>query len=324
MKAVNKSIIIFLAALSLSPPIIGQNFFIRVFDESSLQSIPDVRVILESQDSKVTVFTGARGDASSFIPAGVYTLIIEMRGYEIIRDNNIHISASEVLNTEYFLKRKIVISGLKETVKSQVQEEVISKQKPSVHSRLILKIINRERKGFIDVGYQGPNMLNLNTSIGIRLFKSAYSVIGYARGSQYYKSEYFSNPFVDNRASFNNVYAGIGYDFSTPLKSEDFGLYLNPLILFGGEFVKNNDLIIDNSIHFIANALIKPQIQLGIFYKRYEFYVGSNYSIWLSSVITEKRYSLHDSNTKKPIKWSGDLFHDRKGLNGMFGIRFRF
>ena len=117
MKA--SSIFIFIILLNLS--LKGQNFFIRVYDNNSLQGIADVRVILTSGENKIVLFTGVRGFASSYIPLGMYKMVLEKRGYETMVENGVIIQGHEAFNSEYRLKQTGIVQNQTGTLRHENQ-----------------------------------------------------------------------------------------------------------------------------------------------------------------------------------------------------------
>lgn len=93
----------------------GQNFFIGIYDEGTKQPIADVRITLESREYRTHLYTGGRGNASAQIPFGIYTLIIEKRGYEKQIESNIYIQELEIVNVEFYLIRDGTLSPQKQT-----------------------------------------------------------------------------------------------------------------------------------------------------------------------------------------------------------------
>ena len=115
----------------------------------------------------------------------------------------------------------------------------------------------------------------------------------------------------------------MGYDFIKPLNQE-LGLFLFPSLTLGGELVQNNNLIGVEGIDYMINAFLKPEIRIGFYYNKLNFFMGINYSEWILKTINEKRIIIENGLTGEALGWSDDLFKDRKGEGIVAGIMINF
>ena len=341
MGNINKLILCSLFAITAaSLSVVGQNFFIRVFDESNLQAVPDVRVTLESPDSRITMFTGARGDASSFVPTGTYTLILEKRGYDTKKvDRGITIRANETANIEYHISSIAPPVRRDDAAKPATREAERPETTKTIdrtetrtepHERVArtekekkeLSFERDNRRFYLDVGYQIGNIQTINVG-GAFVYQNICLNVTYARGNQEYRSEFFIMPRRYN-ISFNNLLLGLGYDYAIPFRINDLGFFVNPFLFFGYEFTGNDRLINDNDIKSLVNYMIKPQFITGVSYQRFDFYVSANYTHWLSPGMTDQRLGMKNYFTGKDIVWHEDLFSEREGAGFSIGLKINF
>ncbi len=302
-------------------PLIGQNFFLHVIEKETFYPVQEARVTLESDDTSVVLFTNPRGNVSTNLSPGIYNLIVEKIGYVTAEERILIDDTSIILDID--MKRDVA----RETRdRSPLRSQPADQQQPGVDSengfvadtpKPIFK--KTSRTTFFDIGYQYGNIKALNLGGGV-IYNNIMVSINYARSQQGYQSSLFRSSRTYD-VVFNQAAIGVGYDYAINAKTDMLTFFVSPTILGGVEFVNNDRLLTDNSIVYIMNYFVKPQVLVGVNYQRFDFFAGTNYSAWLTSGMTDQRYGMISGDTGNEIKWSDDLFIDRRGFTVVFGVR---
>lgn len=328
MKRQLVSIILIAVLITLSSSVYCQNFFIRVIDSDRLQPIADARITIESDYSSITLFTAARGEASTNLSFGRHTLKIQSRRHEPF-ERLIVVSPEEAVNIEIALDPLSLpherdISRPEPDVVEEIEDK--SALSTTEHDDITALQVKKEdsyirtnQSVFLNVELQAGKLQLLNFGIGA-LYDQFSLFLAYSRGSQAYGSNYFRSTRVTD-ILFNQASINAGYLIPLDFQLNSLSFEVMTSISVGGEFVNNNRLLTDNSINALMNYFIVPKVSLLINYQRFDFIFGLNYCLWLSSGMTDQRYGLKSRTTNRELIWSEDLFSGRKGVSASAGLR---
>jgi hypothetical protein len=178
-----------------------------------------------------------------------------------------------------------------------------------------------KRTLFLDHGLQAGPITALHTSLGYRFWERHMLLLTYQVGRQEYDSDYMIPMCRECVFFFHSLWLGYGFEFVRPL-AHGSGLFLNPLVHGGSEFVPNRGLLPWSNSAFIMNPALRPEIVVGYYRRKIDIFVGLNYTYWFPIAATIKGNALVDEQTGQPLEWDRELFPGRKGFNGFVGIRY--
>jgi hypothetical protein len=179
----------------------------------------------------------------------------------------------------------------------------------------------QNRTIFLDHGLQMGTIHSLYSSVGLKFFRQHMIMAGYQVGRQEYDSEYIIPLCRECIFFFHGLWAGYGFEIVRQL-SHDTGLFVNPQVWGGAEFVANRGLLPLSNSAFLMNPALKPGLLLGYYHRKLDIYLGLNYIHWLPEAKTTRGNALVDEQTGQPLKWEMELFPGRKGLNVFAGVRY--
>ncbi len=174
---------------------------------------------------------------------------------------------------------------------------------------------------FLDHGLQAGPIIGLHTSLGYKFWKRSMLLLTYQVGRQEYDSDYMIPMCRECVFFFHSLWLGYGFEWVRPL-DHGSGLFFNPLIHGGSEFVANRGLLPWSNSAFIMNPALRPEIVVGYYRRKFDIYVGLNYTYWFSLAMTSRGNALVDEQTGEPLAWDRQLFPGRRGLNGFAGVRY--
>lgn len=309
--------------MALCLPLSGQNFFLNVIEEESLQPVYEARVTVYSDDVRIARTTDARGNVFLSLDPGSYTVTVEKIGFLTQREDIVIIRESSII-----LELRLVRG-----VSDEDRGRRILHQRPVYDSRYgdlpeeetavaadqKIPFTKTNRTLFIDAGYQYGNISAINLGAGI-VYNNIVLSLGYARSNQSYESYLFRN-LNDYDLLFNQVSAGIGYEYKVNTGLGNLDLFITPMVVGGAEFVDTRRLLSDNSINYLMNFFVQPRLMVGINFQRFDVFAGTNYSAWLTQGMTDQRYGMVNGETGDDVRWSDDLFNGRKGIAVVAGLR---
>ncbi len=319
--------IMFFASLTFSlTAAFGQNLYIEVLDANTYRVIPDVKVELESETSKMTFFTSANGSVGENVPSGVYVVTLSHLMYHTFVQPEVIVRAHEM--TTLSLKMERTEDAPEQPTHTPERRDRTEVAEPADRRQREAETTTRTpatpiyRKGFIEVGYQFGEINAIHGSLALSLHKGFFLKLEYANSQQSYANMFFDSDQMYD-IGFNNLLAGVGIHFESPTASGN-SYFIRPGVLAGIEAFNNDNHIIHDDINFVLSYLVKPEIKAGLAFNNFGLFVGLNYTHWISGAMTQDGTGLYNLQTEKQIIWNDDLFLDRAGIGAVIGLNIFF
>ncbi len=300
-----------MCALAFNKQALSQNVFIEVEDGNSYRPIGDVRITFESETNTFTFMSDPRGTLHENVPRGLYAITFFREGYETKTIEGFQVSAQvQTLSVALYPGEAAEdrVTGVTATTGPDLPADLFNKN---------------DRRFFLDAGFQAGNVPMFNFGAAY-VFDQPYIMLSFSFLNESYQSDFFVSPAETYQISFYDIALGAGYELElSGISLGNSSLFISPLFQAGIELSNTQDLFAE-SIDYLINYFIKPQVLIGINYGRADFYISGNYMHWLTSGMTSERYGLENAATGDTIEWEPDLFKGRKGYNTQLGIRLSF
>ncbi len=303
---------IFLFLVCIIAPLgaaVGQNLYIEVIDGVNYRRLPEVKIELESERSKITLYTLADGSIGENIPSDQYDLTLSRQGYQTQFMSGVLIQPHELTTLSFRLQPEDAASTL-----SSPHQETITDMLPEPSAI--------PTTAFLGIGYQFLNINAFNLTFAYFLHSNFFAQIEYSRGQESYSSIFFADS-RNKSISFNNLTIGAGANFLL-LNSANNAFFIRPSIAVGMEAFQNDNYFAQEDVDIVMQALIKPEIKTGYLFDRFGLFLGINYMQWILGPMNQERYGLFNSETEQQLSWNHDLFYDRGGIGLTVGLNVFF
>ncbi len=313
------SIILFFLSLTLGlPSAFGQNLYVEVVDANTYRGIPDVKVELESQTSKMTFYTSPAGSVGENVPSGTYVITLSRAGYHTLVETDVRVRTHELTTLSLRMQRLATAPDDRDRTDRERPGD-----RPVSETETTRPITRTQRKGFVGLGYQLGQISGLNVSFSLNLFRGVYMQIEYARCQQSYFSQFFEQQHQLYDIGFNSFLLGTGYHLEYAL-FDAVSIFARPGLSYGIEMFNNSDQINHEDVNLVLSHMIKPGLKTGATFRNFGLFMGLNYTAWISGATNQSGTGLYNGLTEEQLKWDEDLFSNRSGIGLTIGLNYFF
>lgn len=298
----------------------GQNLYIEVVDAETYRGIPDVKVELESQTSRMTFYTSPMGSLGENIPSGTYAITLSRTGYHTLVETNVRVGMYELTTLSLRMQRVDTTHERPDQAdRTQAGEQHIEETTTTAgfRSRAV------HRKGFLELGYQLGEISGLNVAFAYNLYRGVYLQMEYARSQQSYFSQFFEQEYQLYDIGFNSFLLGTGYHLEYAV-FDIVTFFARPGLAYGVEMFTNSDHISHEDVNLVLSQMIKPGLKTGATFRNFGIYLGINYTAWISGATNQSGTGLYNGQTMEQLKWDEDLFINRSGIGLSIGLNYFF